>query len=277
MRTAAVFLCVFLLVSASNARENDEEPLAPQPHVPEALPEPTFNPQDRLLDLSADTLAAGEWEIGLFWGRVARGITPNLQLSTHALGWPLGALNVFAKWRFFNHENLRASVEGGVVWVASAMLLGNPGESRPLLLFVPVEFRATVPLADNLDLHLGGIGRWSSLDMEGAGLGAATLRLDLSVARSDSMGAWIASARAPLVTRASLNTDELLGRTNVAGAIALDELPSWGLLIARDQVFGNHWHARLGLGYRNTYGILMYESLGHVLVNLDVYWRRPPS
>lgn len=261
MRTVAL-LCAFLFVVMPDARATDA---------------PEIDPQNRILDLSADTLDRAEWEVGLFWGRVARGVTPNLQLATHALGWPLGALNVFAKWRFFNDENLRASVEGGVVWVASAALFGAEGTKAPLLLFVPVELRATVPLADNLDLHLGAIGRWTLMNVEGAGIGATTLRMDLSVVRSDARGAWIATARVPLVTRASMNVDELLGASNVAGVIALDELPAWGVLIARDHMLGKRWHARLGLGYRNTYGILMYESLGHVLVNLDLYWRRPPS
>lgn len=257
-----VLLCAVFILATPDARA-------------QAAPSP--DPQDRILDLSADTLVGGEWEVGLFWGRVARGFTPNLQLATHALGWPLGTPNLFAKWRFLNDDNLRASVEGGVVWVASALSLGKPNEKSPQLWFLPVELRATVPLADNVDLHLGGIGRWTLLDMEGAGLAVGSLRLDVSVARSDARGAWIATLRAPLVTHARLKVDELLGATNVAGAIALDELPAWGVLLAREQMLGKRWHARLGLGYRNTYGIVMYESVGHVLLNLDVSWRRPPS
>lgn len=257
MRTMA-WLCVFLFLAASDVRANEV-------------------PSTRLLDLSADTLRPGEWEIGLFWGRVARGFTPNLELATHALGWSVGAVNVFAKWRFFDDEHLKASVEGGVFWMASLGLFVDDWQKFPLLLVVPLELRATVPLADKVDLHLGGIGRWSVLDVDGGGFSVGSLRLDVSVSRSDRRGAWIATARLPLVTRARVKVDSLFGVNHVTGSILLDDLPAWGLLVAREQRLGTRWRARLGLGYRNTYGIALYESVGHLLVNLDLSWRRPPS
>lgn len=226
-----------------------------------------------LLDLSADTLGRGNWEVGLFWGRVARGMTPHLDLSTHGVAWLAGAPNVLAKWRFLDRSELRASVEGGAIWVASAALFTSPGEKWPVLLFLPLEVRATLPLAPAYELHLGAIGRWNVTNIPGLGLGTASLRMDVSFARSDSSGTWLLMGRFPLFTRASIKLDSLLGASDVSGTLALDELASWGVLVARDQMLSERVHGRFGVGYRNTYGIVAYESLGHLLLTFDLYWR----
>lgn len=239
-------------------------------------PRASAEPRTALVDLSADTLAPGAWELGMVWGRVSRGIVPGLQLSTHALGWPFGALNLFGKWQFVDRPELRASVEGGAVWLASAALLAD-GDDTPVFLVFPFEARASVPLSQRFELHLGAVGRWSVAGLAGAGLSTTSLRLDVSLSRTDASGAWVATGRFPLLTRAGVRMDSLLGVSDVAGALMLDDLASWGLVLARDQLIGDRLHLRFGVGYRNTYGILLYESLGHLLMTFDLYWRRPPA
>lgn len=239
-------------------------------------PASAVEPRTALVDLSADTLEPGAWELGMVWARVSRGIVPGLHLSTHALGWPFGALNLFGKWQFVDRPELRASVEGGALWLASAALLAD-GDDTPIFLVFPFELRASVPLSTHFELHLGALGRWTVADLGGAGLSTTSLRLDVSLSRSDAWGAWVATGRFPLFTRAGIRLDSLLGVSDVAGALMLDDLASWGLVLARDQVIGQRLHLRAGVGYRNTYGILLYESLGHLLVTFDLYWRRPPT
>lgn len=226
-----------------------------------------------VVDLSADTLGRANWEVGLFWGRVARGMTPHLDLSTHGVAWLVGAPNVLAKWRFLDRRELRASIEGGAIWVASAALLTDASERWPLLLFLPVEARASLPLASAFELHLGAIGRWNVTNIPGLGLGTASLRMDVTLAHKDRSGTWLVTGRFPLVTRASIRLESLLGASDVAGAIALDELASFGFLIARDQMLSERVHGRFGVGYRNTYGIIAYESFGHLMLTFDLYWR----
>jgi hypothetical protein len=48
---------------------------------------------------------------------------------------------------------------------------------------------------------------------------------------------------------------------------------SWSVLLARDHLLGKKGHVRFGLGYRNRPGILLLESIGHLMLRLDIYWR----
>lgn len=225
-----------------------------------------------LYDLSADTLPVDESEIGVFWARYSRGLAKDFQLATHVAGDAIGVINVLAKYRFLDRPELRASIEGGVIWAASLLLLSEGGDA-PILLFVPIELRATVPLDEKLELNLAWMYRGSLTSGAGSAFGISTLRAEATLVRYDQRGAWFLTGRFPLVSRADVKLDSLLGKSDVVGAIALDDLPSWGFLGGRDLTFGTSGHVRLGLGWRNTPGILFYESLGRVLVNVDLYWR----
>lgn len=227
----------------------------------------------KLLDVSADVLPVGASEFGVFWARYARSFTPGLQLSTHIALDAVGLLNMDAKYRLLDRPELRMSVETGFLWAAILALGTKPGAATPLVLFVPFEFHATVPLADDLELDLGGFYRASITRGAGQSLGVSSLRCDLTLARYDASGAWLFVLRFPLLSRADVRLDSLLGQTDVTGAIVLDDLASFGGLVARDLAFGKTAHLRVGLGYRRTPGMVFVESLGHVLVSFDLYWR----
>lgn len=230
------------------------------------------DPRTQLLDLSADVLAPDESEVGVFWGRYARGVYPNLQLATHFAGDVIGLVNLFAKYRFLSREELRVSAELGAAWWALLLVGSEPG-NRPLLLFLPVELRATIPLAERLELDLGWLYRASLTGGGETRFGISSLRIEATLARYDSRGAWILTGRFPLLSRAEVKLDTLLGKSNVAGVLTVDDLASWGILVARDLTVLKSTHLRFGLGYRNTPGLLFYESIGKVLVNFDLYWR----
>lgn len=228
--------------------------------------------QTKLYDLNAETIPGGTTEIGLFWGRISRGVGPDLQLSTHLAGDLLGVVNGFAKYRLVDRTQLRASIEGGFVWGAF-LLAGAESGPKPLLLFLPLELRATLPVRDELELHLGFIYRQAITSGSGQQLGVSSLRVDATLARHDARGAWLLAGRFPLFSRATVSLESLLGKSNVSGALALDDLDSWSLVAGRDLTFGERGHIRLNLGYRATEGILFYESIGHVVVGFDMYWR----
>jgi len=75
------------------------------------------------------------------------------------------------------------------------------------------------------------------------------------------------------VTQQTMRVADLLGKADAGGALVLDDLSSWSVVISRDQLFGDVAHVRFGVGYRNRPGILLVDSLGNLVLEFDVYWR----
>jgi len=226
-------------------------------------------PAARLVDVTADILPPGKGDIGVFWGRYRRGILPWLQLGTHLAGDAALVPNLSAKALLLDRDELRVSAEAGVAWVAVLMLT----PSRPLVLFVPAALRATLPLADRWEINAAWTYRATMMGATGSGLDTSWLHFEPGIVRYDRFGAWMVTAIVPLLTRATASLDKVLGKTNVSAVINLDDLDAWGLLLSRELCLGGATHLRLGIGYRNRPGILVYESMGYVLTSLDLYWR----
>lgn len=227
----------------------------------------------RLYDVSADVLPEGQRQLGMFWANYTRGVRPGVQLSTHLAGDVLGVLNLSAKVALLQKEELRVSVELGAVWPVSVELLMaalGTGQSFRALFF-PAALRATTPLSDNLELNLSWRAEGSLMSMDGMEQGGFGLETEVALVRYDSSGAFMLLGRFPLLTRTTVKLD-LFG-TEQRGALVLDQMASWGVLLARDHLLGESMHVRLGIGYRHRPGIVLLQSLGHVLLEFDVYWR----
>lgn len=238
-----------------------------------SLPALAVDERTRICDLSADSLKPGESEWGLIWGRYTRGVLPGLQVGTHIGLDALSLLNGFARYQFLDRPELRASIDVGLVWVALPFLFAEEGARPPVILFFPVELRASVPFSGNTELHAAWAfrGAWSSL--VGSALGTSNVRVDLTLAHHDSAGAWLLMGRFPLFSRTTASMDALVGGTSEAAAVVLDDLAAWSITVGREFVFGETGHVRFGAGYRATPGILFVESLGHLTLLFDVYWR----
>lgn len=232
-----------------------------------ALPALAETPRNHVTDLTADVLEKGEDEIGVFWGRYARGVLPGVQVSTHAVPFLLTLLNASAKVQVLNRPELRVSLEGSAWWFSLGHFAGVDIASFPLVM------RGTVPLADNLDLTLAGGYSWFILHSKESDLGFARLRAESTLARYDSRGAFLLTAELPLLNTTHTRLDSLLGESNIAGSLTMDDVSSWGVVLARDHLLTDKAHIRFGLGYRHRPGILLIESVGNVMFRLDVYWR----
>jgi hypothetical protein len=224
-------------------------------------------PRNALLDVSADVLEPGESQVNLFWGQYSRGILPGVQVSSHLTPILLTLLNVSAKAQVLNRPELRVSVEGGAYWLAAGRLANINAFAFPLAL------RGSVPLSDNLQLNLGAGFQRLVLDAEKASLNRNLLHVETSLVRSDANGAFMLLAKAPLLNLQRVRAESVLGNQILEGTLALDDVSSWSVMLARDQLFDKSTHVRFGLGYRHRPGIIIVESLGPVMVTFDMYWR----
>jgi hypothetical protein len=219
----------------------------------------------RLLDVSAEVLAPRDWEVGVIWGRLARGILPRFQLSTHAAPWLLSGINLNARVLLLDDERLRVAVDVGGAWVVLARL------GQITAATVPVEVRASVPLPWNLEMTFTTKASWVLLHAGQVDIDVVLVSELLSLVRYDSRGAWLFQAQLPLTTIGRIQTSQYGG--SLAGFAFFDDVPAWSVLLARDLQLGEKTHLRFGLGYRNRPGILFLQSLGPVLLSLDLYWR----
>lgn len=230
-------------------------------------PEPA-TPRSQLLDVSADVLAPSESQIGLFFAEYAHGVFPGFQLSTHLAGDVVTLVNLSAKLRLLNRPELRASVEVGALWapVATVLLHAN-------VLSIPAALRATAPLGGRFELNLAATYQSWNLNVGTLQLVSQSFGTEADLVRMDDSGAWLLQGRLPLATlRREVVTVEGT-RTAFVGVNALADSASWSVMLARDLLFGDSGHVRLGLGYRRTPGILIVESIDHVIVQLGLYWR----
>lgn len=227
----------------------------------------------KLYDVSADVLPQGQGQLGLFWANYARGIVPGVQLSSHLAGDLVGVFNLSAKFALLQAPELRLSAEVGAVWPLSlegfSRALG-PGQTLRALLF-PAALRATTPLWDDIELNVAWHADATLVVMNGMEQGGLGIRSELTLVRYDSRGAFLLTGRFPLLMRSTMQVQAY--GSALGGALTLDELDSWGVLVARDHIFGETAHVRLGLGYRHKPGIVLVQSIGHVLLEFDVYWR----
>lgn len=226
-----------------------------------------------MYDISADVLPPGQSQMGLFFANYTRGILPRFSLSSHLAGDALGVLNLEAKMAVLKREELRLSAELGAIWPASLQLAAHwlLPELSFAMVKLPMGVRASTPLASNLELHLAGLGDLSYLQLAESSQWSFGLRSELTLALYDHKGAFLLRARFPLLTH-SLSTLDLFG-AQLSGTLVLDDLASWGILLARDHIFSETIHLRLGLGYRHRPGTILLDSIGRVLVELDVFWR----
>lgn len=243
--------------------------------APAAAVEPERGARERraLLDLSADVLPANESQVGLFWAFYARGFGSGLQVSTHAAADVVGVLNASARYALLRRPELRLAVDAGFLWPVILPSLAQLVGTEPMhVLSLPLALRATVPLDDDVELNLAASYRWTGTFLEGAAMSDAALRSEVSLVRHDRAGAFALVGMFPLLNYSSVRVS-VPGLRDISGGLLLDELASWGVLLARDHHLGKSGHLRLGLGYRNRPGILFLESLGHVLISFDLYWR----
>ena len=224
-------------------------------------------PRNRITDLTADVLEPGESEIGVFWLRYTRGVLPGVQVSTHSVPFLMTLLNASAKVQLLNRPELRVSLEGSAWWFA----LGSAADVD--IASFPFVLRGSVPLADNLDLTLGAGYSWFILNSGDTDLSYQRLRAETTLVRYDSRGAFLLTAELPLLNTTRARLDSLLGKSNIAGALTLDDVSAWSVFLARDHLLGETAHVRFGFGYRNRPGIILVESIGNFMLRFDVYWR----
>lgn len=230
-------------------------------------PPPVEVKRVRLLDLSADVLAPGEDMFGLFWGSYARGIVPRLQLSAHFAAYLFSLLNLSAKVQLVDSPDLQLSLSGGGYWLALARFFGSN------MVVVPLELRSNVPLNDRYEFGLAATYRWFIFASPDSSVNSRGLTAEAVLTRYDRAGAFYLKGRVPLTTTQQAHLSSVLGRNSVTGSLTLDDVASWSLVLGRDHLLNDTAHFRVGLGYRRHPGILLVDSLGHLVVELDVYWR----
>lgn len=116
--------------------------------VQEPQPEPP-RVDRRLIDLSADMLEQGEWQINLAGLFYSRGVLPWLSLSTSLLGDAATIANLSARFRLVNLPQLRMTSEiGGGYLVLGAF------EPRYGFAMARAEVRATIPLSENWEMSM---------------------------------------------------------------------------------------------------------------------------
>jgi len=224
-------------------------------------------PRNALLDVSADVLEPGESQVNVIWGQYSRGLLPGVQVSSHLSPLLLSLLNLSAKARVLDRPELRVSVEGGAYWLAAGSLVGLHAFAFPFAA------RGTVSLSDTLQLNLGAGYRRLVLEAEETSLNSNLLHVETTLVRHDARGAFLLTARAPLLNLQHMRAESILGNRVLEGTLALDDLSAWSVMLARDQLFDKKGHVRFGIGYRHRPGILLVESLGPVMLTFDVYWR----
>lgn len=232
---------------------------------------PTYRltPRTRLLDVSADVLAPSEAQFGLFWLSYTHGVIdrPRLQVSAQFAAYLATLVNASAKLQVVDRPELRASIEAGAYWFALSRLVGST------IVSVPAAARATVPLADEVDLNLALHYRWLALTVPEVSQNSHDLGGEVTLVRYDANGAFTLQGKVPFFGAQHLHLDSLLGKSDVTGILVLDTVSSWSLMLARDQLFSDTGHIRFGLGYRRRPGLLLLESVGNVMLQFDVYWR----
>jgi hypothetical protein len=224
-------------------------------------------PRTALLDVSADVLEPGEDQWNLFWAQYSRGVLPRVQVSGHLAPMLLTLANLSVKAQLLDRPELRVSVEGGVYWLGIGRLVALDAFAFPMAV------RSSVPLADDLWLHMGAGYHRQLLRVEGLGYDRHLVHAETTLARHDSRGAFLLTAKMPLFSVQQVRLEGPLGGGVLNGALALDDIAAWNVMLARDHIFGKTSHVRFGVGYRRRPGLIFLESLGHVLLTFDVYWR----
>jgi hypothetical protein len=225
-------------------------------------------PRTALLDVGADVLEPGEDQWNLFWAQYSRGVLPRVQVSGHLAPLLLTLANLSVKGQVLDRPELRVSVEGGVYWLGIGRVVNMDA------LAFPMAVRSSVPLAEDLQLHLGAGYQRQLLRFEGLGYDRHLVHAESTLARYDTRGAFLLTAKMPLFSVQRIRMEgALLGGASLSGTLALDDVSAWSVMLARDHLFGKTGHLRFGIGYRHRPGFIMLESLGHMLLTFDVYWR----
>lgn len=240
---------------------------AAQPEAPAPVEVPARTARTALPDVTADVLQPGEGQLNLLFLQYSRGLLPGLQLSAHLGGYLLTLVNLTAEYQFVNRPELRASIQGGAYWFAASQLVGA------VVLQAHLQPRVTVPLLPGMELNLSANARLLVTSLPGLALDNRDVRGELALLRYDEGGAWLLEGRFPLLSQQNQSLQNVLGQGTLSGSLLLDDLASWGVLLARDFAVGETMHVRLGLGYRNRPGILMLDSIGNLLFQFDLYWR----
>ncbi|HSP77364.1 MAG TPA: hypothetical protein VLQ93_02455, partial [Myxococcaceae bacterium] len=201
------------------------------------------------------------------WAQYSRGVLPGVQVSGHLAPMLLTLANLAVKVQVLDRPELRASVEGGAYWLGIGRLLNANAMAFPLAA------RGSVPLADDLELHLGAGYQRQVLSLEEVSFDRNVVHAETTLARYDGHGAFLLTAKLPLFSVQRVSTQGTLGSELLAGSLALDDVSSWSVMLARDHLFGRTGHVRFGLGYRHRPGVILLESLGNVLLTFDIYWR----
>jgi hypothetical protein len=222
--------------------------------------------QTRILDSTADVLAAEENEIGIFWARYARGLGRGFEASTHAGGLLISLVNLRLEYQAYRSDKLRVSLDATGEWLAGAQAAGLT------LLHFPLALHSTFPLAQSWEMTISPQYDIVQLGTPTVNSNVRTASVQSTLVRYDKSGAFYLEGELPLFVTQS--TDALVAPgVSIAGFVTTDSMASWSLLVGRDQAFGYSGHMRLGVGYRRTPGIIFLQSLGHALVQLDIYWR----
>jgi hypothetical protein len=267
-------------------------PAADLPAAPAAGPRPRdaggIPWRVRVLEASADTLDPGKDEFHLGWLTYHRGLLPGLQLSTQLLPTLASVVNLTARVQLLEREELRATAEVGAYWMVAAPFLVQaaleagaeegadvPAASRgTLVLSFPAEVRATVPLAERLELNLATQYRALVLRLgRDVALSNQVVSVESTLGLYDAGGAWLLTGRLPVLTHNAARTPGLAGGVDLNAALTLDAVNAWSVQLGRDQLLGESAHLKVGLGWRASPGVLLVESLGHALLQLDLYWR----
>lgn len=242
--------------------------------APEA-PVSTIPLQVRALDVSADTLPVGQGEFHLGWLAYHRGILPGLTLSTHGLAWLGTIANLTARVQLVERPEFRLTAQLGGYWLLGGTVLtaiATP-EATTYLVSVPGELRASVPLAERVELNVAalGTGLWGSVGelLSTSGISVAA---EAGLGFYDDHGAWLVVGRLPLMARQSMMASAAQG-LRLEGTVVMDDLAGWSVLVARDQLFGDTFHGRFGMGWRGRPGVILLEGVGSFVVQLDLYWR----
>ncbi len=219
----------------------------------------------RLIDISADMLEAGEWQINLAGAFYSRGILPWLSLTTSLLGDVVSMANLSARVRLLDTAALRLTAEVGGGYLIAGPYLGFG------FALANGEVRATIPLNDVWEVSVAPKYRLVSLKFADTNTFFHNVSWTTVLIHHDPYGAMYLDFTVPALTITQARAN--IGGVTVAGTLALDNLPAWSVMLGRDQRIGQTGHLRLGVGYRNRPGIIVLDSFGNLMVSLDYIWR----
>lgn len=229
-------------------------------------PVPDVPHDRRLIDLSADTLEQGEWQINLAGLFYSRGVLPWLSLSTSLLGDAATVANLSARFRLINLPGLRMTSEIGGGYLVLGAFIPSFGFAT-----ARAEVRATISLADNWEMSMAPVYQLLRIKLEDFDWLNHGVSWTMVLVRHDDLGSMYLQFTVPALSIAQARLN--IGGVPTSGVLALDNMPAWGVMLGRDHRIGKTGHLRVGIGYRNRSGLLVLESIGNLMLSLDYIWR----